>query len=83
MASHLLDEVEKVCTHAAILKTGNIITTGTVEDIMKDEDVVELSAADINVLLKVLQNMGKEVLLDEKQTLFRSFFQKEWQKWKR
>ena len=58
MASHLLDEVEKVCTHAAILKTGNIITTGTVEDIMKDEDVVELSAADINVLLKVLQNMA-------------------------
>src|SRR5205809_2021981 len=26
MASHLLDEVEKVCTHAAILKTGELLT---------------------------------------------------------
>ncbi|MBL0067530.1 MAG: ATP-binding cassette domain-containing protein [Chitinophagaceae bacterium] len=76
MASHLLDEVEKVCTHAAILKTGNIITTRTVEDIMKDEYVVELSAADINVLLKVLQNMGKEVLLDEKANTVQIIFPK-------
>ncbi|MBS1573854.1 MAG: ATP-binding cassette domain-containing protein, partial [Bacteroidetes bacterium] len=28
MASHLLDEVEKVCTHVAILKTGELLTTG-------------------------------------------------------
>ena len=28
MASHLLDEVEKVCTHAAILRTGELLTTG-------------------------------------------------------
>ena len=28
IASHLLDEVEKVCTHVAILKTGYLITTG-------------------------------------------------------
>lgn len=66
MASHLLDEVEKVCTHAAILKMGNLITTGPVEDIMMDEDVVELSAADMNALLSILQSMGKEVKVDEK-----------------
>jgi len=76
MASHLLDEVEKVCTHAAILKTGNIITTGSVEDIMKDEDIVELSAADINALLTVLQNMGKEVLVDEKANTVQIIFPK-------
>ena len=33
MASHLLDEVEKVCTHVAILKTGTLITTGNVEEV--------------------------------------------------
>lgn len=66
MASHLLDEVEKVCTHAAILKTGNLITTGPVEEIMMDEDVVELSAANMNALVTILQNMGKEIKLDEK-----------------
>jgi len=66
MASHLLDEVEKVCTHAAILKTGSLITTGDVAEIMMEEDIVELSAADIFALQTVLKNMGKEVLLDEK-----------------
>jgi ABC-2 type transport system ATP-binding protein len=76
MASHLLDEVEKVCTHAAILKTGNLITTGDVEQIMMDEDVVELSATDIHALLSVLKNMGKEVLLDEKANTVQIVFPK-------
>jgi len=48
MASHLLDEVEKVCTHVAILKTGELITTGEVNEVLQDEDVVEVSAADLN-----------------------------------
>jgi ABC-2 type transport system ATP-binding protein len=76
MASHLLDEVEKVCTHAAILKTGNLITTGDVSEIMMDEDIVELSAADINALLTVLNNMGKEVLVDEKANTVQIIFPK-------
>ncbi len=65
MASHLLDEVEKVCTHAAILKTGNLVTTGNVAEIMMDEDVVELSAANINALAAVLKHFGKKVIVDE------------------
>lgn len=56
MASHLLDEVEKVCTHAAILKTGELLTTGPVEEILKDEDLVELGAADTEALRTVLQS---------------------------
>lgn len=66
MASHLLDEVEKVCTHAAILKNGNLITTGLVEDILMDEDVVELSADDINALAALLRANGRTVMIDEK-----------------
>ena len=50
MASHLLDEVEKVCTHVAILKTGNLITTGDVEEVLSNDDVVEVSAADLQGL---------------------------------
>ena len=66
MASHLLDEVEKVCTHAAILKTGNLITTGNVEEIMMDEDVVELSAADLSALAALVNQLGKRVTVDQK-----------------
>jgi len=64
MASHLLDEVEKVCTHVAILKTGKLITTGPVQDVLQDEDVVELSAADINALANVLQQLGHRTNID-------------------
>lgn len=46
MASHLLDEVEKVCTHVAILKKGELIATGPVDEIMANEDIVEVNAAD-------------------------------------
>jgi len=66
MASHLLDEVEKVCTHAAILRTGELLTTGEVEQILVDDDVVELSAADVNALANLLQQLNKNVVIDNK-----------------
>lgn len=58
MASHLLDEVEKVCTHVAILKKGNLITSGNVDEILANEDIVEVAAADIAQLQQVLAQMG-------------------------
>src|SRR3954467_12656641 len=56
MASHLLDEVEKVCTHVAILKQGTLLTTGDVNDVLVDEDTVELSAANTESLLQLMNN---------------------------
>lgn len=50
LASHLLDEVEKVCTHVAMIKKGKLLTAGTMEDLLRVEDVVELGAADLNAL---------------------------------
>ncbi|MES1224413.1 MAG: ATP-binding cassette domain-containing protein [Bacteroidota bacterium] len=59
MASHLLDEVEKVCTHVAIIKKGTLITTGPVEDVLADEDTVEISAANPEALEMAMNNYGK------------------------
>src|SRR5665647_1631354 len=42
MASHLLDEVEKVCSHVAILKRGDLIATGNVNELLANEDTVEI-----------------------------------------
>jgi ABC-2 type transport system ATP-binding protein len=61
MASHLLDEVEKVCTHVAILKTGDVVTTGDVNEVLQDEDVVEISASDINALTNILQQFSSNI----------------------
>ena len=58
MASHLLDEVEKVCTHVAILKKGSLLTTGPVEDILVDEDIIEISAANPQALLTAMKTWG-------------------------
>ena len=66
MASHLLDEVEKVCTHVAILKRGEIITFGNVNEILSNEEIVEVAANDHQKLLAVLNNLpGKTKLNDE------------------
>ncbi len=49
LASHLLDEVQKVCTHFAVLKKGNLIHTGPVGDVGKGEETVEVNASTENL----------------------------------
>jgi ABC-2 type transport system ATP-binding protein len=56
MASHLLDEVEKICTHVAILKKGELLTQGSVEEVLVDEDIIEISAPDHHILEQALEN---------------------------
>jgi ABC-2 type transport system ATP-binding protein len=46
MASHLLDEVEKVCTHVAVLRKGTLLASGPVNTVMAREDFIELGSAD-------------------------------------
>ncbi len=55
MASHLLDEVEKVCTHVAIMKRGHLLTAGPVDEVLANEDIVELGSPDLIALEKILQ----------------------------
>lgn len=55
MASHMLDEVEKVCTHVAILQKGTLITHGHVDEILVHDDIVEVSAADMEKLQQAVQ----------------------------
>ena len=44
LASHLLDEVQKVCSHFAVLKKGNLVHTGPVDDVGKGAEMVEVNA---------------------------------------
>ncbi len=70
IASHLLDEIEKVCTHVAILKRGDLLLSGHVDEVLVSEDQVEVRAADMNLLQEVLKGLAgvKKVRLAE-QTL--------------
>jgi len=58
MASHLLDEVEKVCTHVAIIKQGNLLTAGSVDEVLVTDEIIEVASDDLNTLETVLQQMG-------------------------
>jgi ABC-2 type transport system ATP-binding protein len=63
MASHILDEVEKVCTHVAIIQKGVLKTVGSVKEVMHIAGaattvLMEVSAADNEVLKNILQKMS-------------------------
>jgi lantibiotic transport system ATP-binding protein len=64
MASHILDEVEKVCTHVAIIQKGVLKTTGTVQEVMNaspgDKVVrvdIELAADNLAALESILKQI--------------------------
>jgi ABC-type multidrug transport system ATPase subunit len=70
MASHILDEVERVCTHVAIIQKGDLKTVGTVSEVLntttkdnKDSETIEVEISTENLvgLKKQLENY-KDIL---------------------
>ena len=56
LASHLLDEVQKTCSHVAVLDKGQKIFDGVVREILESEEYIELAAEDMEVLMRLLQS---------------------------
>lgn len=54
LASHLLDEVEKVCTHVVILRKGKSLYSGSVENMIASHGFFTLQSDDLDLLKKVL-----------------------------
>ncbi len=50
LASHILDEVEKICSHVAIIKKGKVLAAGAIGSILSDQPTVEVGAADLERL---------------------------------
>ena len=65
MASHLLDEVEKVCTHVAILKQGDLLASGTVKEVFQENDIVQVAANDKEKLKTILRSLNNFTKMDE------------------
>lgn len=55
LASHLLDEVEKVCSHVLVLQKGKILYTGTVDGMSSNEGYFELQSENNDTLIGVIQ----------------------------
>ncbi len=50
LASHLLDEVQKMCTHVAVLKKGKKLYSGPVDEVFATTDTLELGANNLEIL---------------------------------
>ena len=58
LASHLLDEVEKVCSHVVILRKGENLYDGTVDGMLASHGYFELRAGDAEGLRQFLEKHG-------------------------
>lgn len=56
LASHLLDEVEKVCSHVLVLRFGKILYSGTVDGISNQNGFFELQSVSSSTLIETLKN---------------------------
>jgi ABC-2 type transport system ATP-binding protein len=56
LASHLLDEVEKVCSHVLILRKGEVLYSGSVDAMTSNEGFFELQSEDNHQLMTALSS---------------------------
>ena len=63
LASHILSEVEKICSHVAILKKGELLANGPVKELLAEDEIIEISCNNndqLNLALKG-SNLVKEI----------------------
>jgi len=59
LASHLLTEVERVCSHVAIIKNGCLLKSGTVEEVTSGAPTYSLRASDLDRLYSAINNYSE------------------------
>ena len=56
LASHIIDEVEKVCDHVAIIKFGKLLVAGKVSDILNNNPLTTIGSDNIQDLNRALKD---------------------------
>lgn len=54
LASHLLDEVQKICSHVAVLSKGKKLFDGEVSEVLAVSELLEVAAPDMEQLRKAI-----------------------------
>lgn len=54
IASHILAEVEKVCSHVAVLQKGKLLYSGRASQLSAEKGLIEMSSADLKRLKEVV-----------------------------
>ncbi len=58
IASHILDEVEKVCSHVAILKEGKVISEGSVHALLSGDEIIHIVTKKQDEFMEALVREG-------------------------
>ncbi len=62
VSSHLLAEIDQICTHAAIMSNGSLVAQGTLEELRRaGSPGVEVRTPDAGTARRVLASLGLEV----------------------
>jgi len=69
VASHLLDEVEKICSHVIVLKQGTAIYSGAVDGMSNTKGFFELKSDNDSALISALESLGIFSSVKEKENL--------------
>lgn len=75
LASHLLDEVEKVCSHVVIIRKGKKLYSGPVDEIINSHGFFELKATDMQKLEELLKTHPKIGKITSKEGLLTAFLE--------
>jgi ABC-2 type transport system ATP-binding protein len=70
LASHLLDEVQKVCSHVAVLRAGEVMYTGRVDGLVQDAGEIEISAGNSDTLSKALHTFAGILSVETEHELY-------------
>ncbi len=58
LSSHLLHEVEQVCTHVALINKGRILASGPVEDLLSNNKTIQLSVSEPVLAVSILKGLN-------------------------
>ena len=67
IVSHILDEIEKVCSHVGILKDGQLIESGPISNVLQFKDEIEVAAENMTELGNVF-TLTKGIVSFEKKS---------------
>lgn len=73
LASHLLDEVEKVCSHVVVLRKGEKLYSGRVDEMISSHGFFELKSAQHKDLVSFLKNNPDFISVKEEGELITAF----------
>ncbi len=73
LASHLLDEVEKVCSHVVVLRKGEKLYSGRVDEMTSSHGFLELKADEHDKLIKLLESNSSFAKIKVEDNLITAF----------